>query len=312
MTTGTKTRISAWLVATALAACAGSIDAGGEDDKGPGDDDPLSAIEYSTNPGSLDDIYREVIGPRCSGQPGLCHNGQFEPNLSSPALSYAYLVNRPAIERPDRLRVAPGDPDSSFLVDKLRNRNVGTIMPLGAEPLSEEEIRLIEDWIRQDALRRPGASKAPDLDNPPRRPEIAIFDEKGDRLDSQPFTAAVGTGLVLRHSVADFETADQDIPFAAFILIASETGEELVLRPGAERDPQLGVTSYDPDGPMGIGDVLNYRFEFTISEAIQLRNGEGQLRSASASGLQFTPIAIYLDTGGIASFTISPNSLTVE
>src|SRR5678815_5558764 len=107
-----------------------------------------------------------IIAKRCSGQPGLCHNGQFEPNLSTPALAYAYLVNRPGLERTDRLRVSPGSSATSFLVDKLRNRGVSTQMPLGAEPLAEADIAEIEAWIDGGALRAPGADPAPVLNNP--------------------------------------------------------------------------------------------------------------------------------------------------
>ena len=50
------------------------------------DDDPL-AVSYTPPAGSLDDLHQRIIGKRCSGQPGLCHNGQFEPNLSTPAMT---------------------------------------------------------------------------------------------------------------------------------------------------------------------------------------------------------------------------------
>src|SRR4029077_16397363 len=73
------------------------------------DDDPLH-VTATAAPGSLDDLHARIIAKRCSGQPGLCHNGQFEPNLSTPAMTYAYLVRRPSIENATRLRVNPGDP----------------------------------------------------------------------------------------------------------------------------------------------------------------------------------------------------------
>jgi hypothetical protein len=68
------------------------------------DDDPL-AVSYTPPAGSLDDLHQRIIGKRCSGQPGLCHNGQFEPNMSTSAMTYAYLVGRPGLEKPDRLRI---------------------------------------------------------------------------------------------------------------------------------------------------------------------------------------------------------------
>ena len=60
---------------------------------------------------------------------------------STPAMTYAYLVERPGLEKDNLLRVKPGDPAASLLIDKLRDRNgVATQMPLGAEPLPEADI----------------------------------------------------------------------------------------------------------------------------------------------------------------------------
>ena len=173
-----------------LAACGNDQAREHETDAGV-DPDPLAVV--STAPaGSLDELHERVIAKRCSGQPGLCHNGQFEPNLSTPALTYAYVVNRPGIEKSDRLRVKPGDPAGSLLIDKIRNRGgVATQMPLGAEPLDEADIKAIEAWITAGALRAPGAAPAPILNNPPKRPQLAIFSSTGVRLDGVgPVTVA--------------------------------------------------------------------------------------------------------------------------
>ena len=142
----------------ASAACAG--DDGDKPFEPPVDPDPL---EVTTTPqaGSLDELHTKILAKRCSGQPGLCHNGQFEPNLSTPGLTYAYLVNRPGIEKPTLLRVKPGVSAQSLFIDKIRNRNgVATQMPLGAEPLVEEDIAALEKWINDGALRAPGAAPA--------------------------------------------------------------------------------------------------------------------------------------------------------
>jgi hypothetical protein len=254
-----------------------------------------------------------VLVKRCSGQPGLCHNGQFEPNLATPALAYANLVNRPSIELERQLRVAPGDPDDSVLIKKLRGVDVATRMPLGAEPLSDAEMAMFEDWIRDGALRRPAADPAPILNNPPQVPEIGVF-AGGERLDGAgSFRVTPGTALTFRISVRDFETDDADIPFALFVLNTAD-GREAILRPGVPMDPQLGLASYDAAGPMGNGDQLNWRFDFTIGETIGLRNQAGAIAQVDTSGLTFNVIAAYLDgfPEGIASFAIRPGLLTVE
>ncbi len=300
-------RLGALALAVA-AACGGEIDAGGNGVDAGNQDDPL-AVSEEVEPGSLDELHREIVGRRCSGQPGLCHNGQFEPNLSTPALFYEYAVGRPALEKPDRLRIAPGDPDVSFLVDKLRNREVSTQMPLGAEPLAEDEIAQIEAWIRDGALRRPGADPPPELNNPPRVPEIAVFSAAGVRLDTGgPFTVAAGAELTLRHSVSDFETGDEEIAFGAFLLQAGD-GRRVVLTPGSD-DPGVGISAYDADGPMGNGDLLNRQLAVTLD----LVDESGAIENVAAAGLAFTILAVYVDDtdSGIAAFAISPATLEVE
>lgn len=60
------------------------------------------------------------------------------------------LVGVPADCPDGRLLVAPGEPEASYLVDKLRGVNLcrGSRMPSGGDPpLSEDTIALIEDWI---------------------------------------------------------------------------------------------------------------------------------------------------------------------
>jgi hypothetical protein len=167
------------LYTTILLVACGS-DSTTDDPPDPVDDtDPLASITSEAEPGSLDDLHERIISQRCSGQPGLCHNGQFEPNLSTPGLAYAYLVNRPSIEKPTLLRVSPGDASESVLIDKLRNRDVATQMPLGADPLDGADIAAIEAWIEDGALRRPGDDPAPQLNEPPWKPEIGVFAANG-------------------------------------------------------------------------------------------------------------------------------------
>ncbi|MCB9559850.1 MAG: hypothetical protein H6709_05165 [Kofleriaceae bacterium] len=292
--------------AAGLGGCAEPLDAGGRAVDGGVDDDPLAIDEVPAD-GSFDDLHRRILAPRCSGQPGLCHNGQFEPNLSTPSLAYAYLVRRPSLEKPDRYRVAPGDPDASVLIDKLRGRDVATRMPLGAEPLAEADVRALEAWIADGGRRRPGAVEAPVLDEPPAPPEIGVFDAGGARLDGPAGAdVVVGQTVTLRHSAHDFETADAAIPFAAFFLAAPD-GRDVVLAPAATDGPHVGATAYDAAGPMGAGDQLDFRRDWTVTDPLELYDEATDTRTpVTASGLVVTPIAVYLDAypGGIAAFAI--------
>jgi hypothetical protein len=295
-----------------LAACGTDTPAPPAPEAGPDDDDPLS-VSVTPAAGSLDDLHQRIIAKRCSGQPGLCHNGQFEPNLSTPAMTYAYLVGRPALEKPELLRVKPGDPDRSLFIDKLRNRDVATQMPLGAEPLADADVEALEAWIESGALREPGAAAAPALNNPPRRPEVGIFASNGVRLDtSAAIQVSPGTTLTLRHSVSDFETPDASIPFAAVVLTVAD-GRNVVLEPAAN-DPHVGRTTFDPDGPMSRGDRLNYRRTWAIGNTLSLYNPQTRDREdVEATDLVVTVLAIYIDnaTPAIVALDASPTQIQI-
>jgi hypothetical protein len=302
------------VVAAAVGACGNdhAIDTGSD---AAVEADPLTVTDTPA-PGSLDDLHARIIVKRCSGQPGLCHNGQFEPNLSTPAMTYAYLVNRPALEKTTLLRVKPGAAAASLLVDKLRNRNgVATQMPLGAEPLAEADIAAIEAWIDAGALRAPGATPAPLLNNPPKRPQIAVYTTGGTRLDgAAPVSVPPGTTLVLRHTVQDFETPDAMIPFAAVSLQAAD-GRNLVLEPTNPTDPATGPTTYDAAGPMGIGDRLDFKRNVTFGATLTLWDRATNTQATvTASGQTFTLFAVYLDstTQGIVAFDVAPFTIHIQ
>jgi len=81
-----------------------------------------------------------------------CHIGplpQQEMDLSKDRF-YAAVVGTPSRERPDLMRVRPGDPEHSYLVKKVRGDAdiIGVQMPLIGEKLSAEEVATIEAWVR--------------------------------------------------------------------------------------------------------------------------------------------------------------------
>ena len=84
-----------------------------------------------------------------------CHTGTFPPqglNLSA-GQAYASLVGVTAQEKPELLRVKPGDPDNSYIYLKVTGspRINGEQMPRGRTALSAEQIDLIRRWIEQGA-----------------------------------------------------------------------------------------------------------------------------------------------------------------
>jgi hypothetical protein len=299
--------------ALALPACNQDIDAGGERVEEQQVDDPL-AVEPEVAANSLDEIYQTVLVRSCAAQPGLCHSGQFEPNLSTPALAYHNLVRRPSLERSKQLRVDPGNPQSSLLMAKLRNQEVISQMPLGAAPLTEEEIGMIEKWISDGALRRPGAEPPPTLNNPPGEPQFGVFDTAGTRLDvAGPINVAAQQSLVFRFGVEDFETDDATIPFVALLLQTAE-GMNVMLGGGDEKN--LGIAVYDDAGaPEGKGDVLNWRFDYTMPETLTLI-GETGTMDVPAAGQSLTVVPLYIDqaieSGGMLGFALAPNYIKVQ
>ena len=299
-----------------MAACTDTIAAGGSDtDAGP-EDDPLVFDEDSPEAASLARIHRTIIRPSCAGQPGLCHAGQFEPNMATPASFYAALVNRPGLEHPDQLRVAPGAPGESLLVDKLRNRNVGTQMPLGAEPLSEAQIAEIEAWIDDGALRAPGAPADEALNELPAEPEIAVFTAAGERIDGPvAATVHVGDTLTLRQSVEDFETDDAAMPLVVFV-IATGDGSAIVVNPGAN-DPQIAAASFDAAAPEGVGDLLDWRFVWKVPAQADLRNDDTGVITPDVplAGKTLSLIALYVDDlgpDGMSNLSFAVNALVVQ
>jgi hypothetical protein len=83
--------------------------------------------------------------------------------LDTEDVSYKSLVNRPA-DHPEAggiLRVKPGDPAGSFLVQKLRGQGVGDPMPQAGGPLADPIIKMVEDWIQRGALSTAEECKAP-------------------------------------------------------------------------------------------------------------------------------------------------------
>ncbi|HUI60315.1 MAG TPA: Ig-like domain-containing protein [Steroidobacteraceae bacterium] len=149
-------RAAAALLAAALASCAGNgagLDANGNPiTPGGGDTGALTADFQS--------IQDHVFTPICT----RCHAGAGAPEglqLDSDH-SYALLVGVPSTEQPNVLRVSPGNPDSSYLVQKLQGSSgiSGQRMPFGGPYLPQSTIDVIRQWISDGALQSPAAMVA--------------------------------------------------------------------------------------------------------------------------------------------------------
>lgn len=136
-------------VTIALAACGGGsgegLDANGR---------PLT--ENGGTPTQLQptfaSIQANVLTPICVG----CHAGAAAPvglRLDTSS-SYALLVGVASGESGSLKRVDPGNPDGSYLIQKIEGRAaVGARMPLGGPYLDQATINVIRQWIANGAAK---------------------------------------------------------------------------------------------------------------------------------------------------------------
>jgi hypothetical protein len=103
---------------------------------------------------TLAQIQTDVFTPICSG----CHTGptsNFLPggmDLTNTTASFNALVGVPSLEVPSLDRVEPGNPDASYLIDKLEGtQTFGDRMPQGGPFLSQATIDEIRSWIAAGA-----------------------------------------------------------------------------------------------------------------------------------------------------------------
>ena len=105
---------------------------------------------------SLASIQNNIFTPTCS-VPG-CHSGPPGPilpsgmELSSAAASVSSLINIASLEEPTIFRVALGNADNSYLIQKLEGTAAqGARMPLGGPFLDQATIDVIRLWIDSGA-----------------------------------------------------------------------------------------------------------------------------------------------------------------
>jgi hypothetical protein len=139
------------LATLVIAACAGNgegLDANGRPlvPGGSGSLPPLSA--------DFDSIQANIFTPICS----VCHVGGSAPEglRLDAADSFNLLVGVPSTEVPSLLRVKAGDPDNSYIIQKLEGHAaVGAQMPNGCpstQPcLTTSTIAFIRQWITDGA-----------------------------------------------------------------------------------------------------------------------------------------------------------------
>lgn len=125
--------------------------------------------DSGTVPKSFDQLQQLVLTPMCA-EP--CHKGGAAPkglSLES-GRAVASLVNVPSVEAPGMMRVAPGQPDASWLLVKVAamdSRRVGARMPRNGPPfLTSGQVAAVRRWIQAGA-------RADWIDQAPASPDVA-------------------------------------------------------------------------------------------------------------------------------------------
>jgi hypothetical protein len=132
-----------------------AIGCGDKNDNGGGAGTGAAGMGSEVDPdGPWAKLHEEVFVPNgCTNS--FCHGVGGELNLSLD-LGYDELVDVPAKgemckNKTTKLRVMPGDPDASLLIDKVVAPSCGERMPIGMAKLSDEDVQKLRDWISDGA-----------------------------------------------------------------------------------------------------------------------------------------------------------------
>ncbi len=215
-----------------------------------------------------------------------CHSGASAPQglRLDAANSFGLLVNVASMEVPALLRVEPGNPDDSYLIQKLEGTAaVGGRMPLGGTPLEQSAIDVIRQWISDGAIddRLPSSrpvrvtslSPLPGSNGQPPPEIIAMFDREIDVSTVNAFTflldrsggdSTFGDGNEVSFAAADitaptmtpmsatFDLSNVAMPVDTYRVRLLGSGASVVLDIGANAlDGEFSGTFPSGDGTAG-------------------------------------------------------------
>ena len=137
------------IVTLALAAC-GAGSGEGLDQNGqplPGGGAPPSGLQ-PTLASIQDNVFTVTCAvPGCHGGAGAQQGLRLDPGFSA-----GNLINVPSPRDPNLIRVVPGDPDASFIIQKLQGtQTLGDRMPDGGPYLTTATVNVIRQWILDGA-----------------------------------------------------------------------------------------------------------------------------------------------------------------
>jgi hypothetical protein len=279
-----------------LAGCGGG-DGSGDPAPPPEPPPPPPSPPFGPN---FSEIQAELFTPTCAVSG--CHTGAAAPQglRLDEANSYSLLVDVASTEVSTILRVAPGDPDNSYLIQKLEGTaSVGEQMPLGGPALEQASIDVIRQWITDgaiddrepssEAIRVSSLSPMPDseLEAPPTE-IMAMFDRELDvsTINTETFIleASGGDGTFSdgneeQVTAAAITTPDTNPMSATFdlggVALADDTYRVRLLGSGASVILDLDANALDGEfsGAFPSGDGAaggDFEAQFTVAAPAEM------------------------------------------
>ncbi len=169
---------------------------------------------------SIEGLHQNVFAVRCANP--TCHDGSFEPDFRTVQSTYSSLVYHPVTKNDAQgsyeYRVHPGKASRSWIIHRLSTDDeILGRMPLYAQPLKEEEIQAIRDWINDGARDMFGQpASLPNL--PPVVHGYQVHDSSGLRADTNrvgnwatAMKLAANASYLFYFQVSDDTTATADL-----------------------------------------------------------------------------------------------------
>jgi methionine-rich copper-binding protein CopC len=212
-------------------------------------------------------VQDSVFTPVCTA----CHAGASAPlglRLDS-ANSFASLVNVASVQVGSLRRVLPGDPNNSYLVQKIEGRAaVGARMPLGGPQLPQASIDLVRSWIA-------GGAQAAAIGGAVEKTLVVT--------STMPAAGEITAGAISDIAIVFNQPLDASLATReAVTLIDESTGNTVKLASFARQDGNPTVLRLRARAPLAAG---SYELVLRGAAAPALAAESGQVLDGDADGI---------------------------
>ncbi len=229
-------------------------------------------------------IQDNVFTPICT----VCHAGAGAPQglrLDS-ANSFNLLVNVPSTEVPSLVRIKPGDPDNSYLIQKIEGHaSVGARMPLGGPPLAADAVAAIRQWVTDGA--QPALAQA--------MPAVFKLLSTAPASDDLLIESPPQVMLAFSQEV-DATRVDQDSLRLEHVAAGGDAGSvEFVLARLTLPAPNPHALLLTPVSPLQPG---HYRVHARAAPGLGLADINSRPLTLDSSGVDDDPVILEFDVAG--------------